>query len=80
MTYNTPYCDTFWGSHGCDLPPGHDGPHVCGALDGSLGLCSRAEGQAGEDGTVRFWNGDDWDDEPMTGWRLFSNHGPEDTR
>lgn len=22
-------CNTFWGSHGCDLPPGHDGNHKC---------------------------------------------------
>lgn len=24
-----PECGVFWGSHGCDLPPGHDGDHVC---------------------------------------------------
>lgn len=22
-------CPTCWGSHGCDLPPGHDGTHLC---------------------------------------------------
>lgn len=26
---NPAYCDTFWGSHGCDLPPGHEGPCMC---------------------------------------------------
>ncbi|UDL16388.1 hypothetical protein SEA_ZOOMAN_119 [Microbacterium phage Zooman] len=26
---NPPYCDVFWGSHGCSLPPGHDEPCVC---------------------------------------------------
>jgi hypothetical protein len=28
MSTNT--CDIFWGSHGCDLPEGHDGQHMCG--------------------------------------------------
>lgn len=23
------FCNIFWGSHGCDLPVGHDGGHVC---------------------------------------------------
>lgn len=23
------FCDTFWGSHGCDLDPGHLGDCVC---------------------------------------------------
>ena len=22
-------CDTYWGSHGCHRPRGHDGPHWC---------------------------------------------------
>jgi hypothetical protein len=22
-------CEVFWGSHGCCLEPGHDGPHLC---------------------------------------------------
>lgn len=22
-------CRVFWGSHGCDRPRGHDGPHLC---------------------------------------------------
>ena len=22
-------CGWYWGSHGCDLPTGHDGPCVC---------------------------------------------------
>jgi len=22
-------CDVFWRSHGCDLPAGHDGTHMC---------------------------------------------------
>lgn len=28
-------CNTFWGSHGCDLKAGHTGLHVCspGELD-----------------------------------------------
>lgn len=24
-------CFVFWGSHGCDLPAGHEGVHVCGS-------------------------------------------------
>lgn len=26
-------CNWFWGSHGCDLPPSHDGDHLCGTED-----------------------------------------------
>lgn len=26
-------CNLFWGSHGCDLPEGHKGLHVCGSND-----------------------------------------------
>lgn len=26
---NPAYCDTFWGSHGCGLPPGHEEPCRC---------------------------------------------------
>jgi hypothetical protein len=22
-------CRVYWGSHGCDRPRGHDGPHAC---------------------------------------------------
>ena len=22
-------CETYWGSHGCDKPRGHKGPHIC---------------------------------------------------
>lgn len=22
-------CRVYWGSHGCDRPSGHDGPHLC---------------------------------------------------
>lgn len=27
--HNIPVCDTYWGSHGCDLDFGHDGPCIC---------------------------------------------------
>lgn len=33
-------CDYRWKSHGCDLIPGHDGPHQCGTNDPD-GLCSQ---------------------------------------
>ena len=26
-------CHTCWGSHSCDKPAGHDGPHQCGGDD-----------------------------------------------
>lgn len=29
MPYNPEKCNTFWGSHGCDLPVDHDGQHIC---------------------------------------------------
>ena len=25
----TTFCRVYWGSHGCDRPRGHDGPHQC---------------------------------------------------
>jgi hypothetical protein len=43
-------CDTYWGSHGCDLPAGHPGDrHVCGTRDCD-GPCSEWQ-----DGNVRFY-------------------------
>lgn len=26
-------CRIYWGSHGCSLPRGHDGHHVCCCID-----------------------------------------------
>ncbi len=26
-------CRVYWGSHGCHLPRGHDGPHLCDCAD-----------------------------------------------
>lgn len=31
-------CRVYWGSHGCDLPRGHDGAHVCGCAQADEGL------------------------------------------
>lgn len=33
-------CRVFWGTHGCDLPRGHEGWHICGLNDpdGPCGL------------------------------------------
>ncbi|WP_311208786.1 MULTISPECIES: hypothetical protein [unclassified Aeromicrobium] len=39
-------CRTFWGTHGCDLPRGHDvekDPHACGCCD-----CDDHEANAGQ--------------------------------
>ena len=27
------HCRVYWGSHGCDLPRGHEGPHRCVCAD-----------------------------------------------
>ena len=34
-------CRVYWGSHGCDLPRGHDGEHVCDIVDDE---CPSSEG------------------------------------
>jgi hypothetical protein len=26
-------CRVYWGTHGCRLPRGHDGPHLCECAD-----------------------------------------------
>ena len=72
------YCDTFWGSHGCGLTPGHDGDvHRCGP-EGDV--CSemrkvvnsgKAEVRFYYLGVPRRWG--DW----TPGWRWFSNHVKE---
>lgn len=47
------YCGTYWGSHGCDLPRGHAGEHLCGFGDPD-GVCSTPtrwhDGLGGTDG------------------------------
>lgn len=30
-------CRVYWGSHGCCLPRGHDGPHLCECANGEDG-------------------------------------------
>lgn len=53
-------CRVYWGSHGCDLPLGHEPPHVCTNDDGP---CS----QATDDGEVRYWGYemlDEWTVDP----------------
>lgn len=42
-------CRTYWGSHGCELNRGHDGPHYCGD---EAGPCCGLN----LDGTVRYWD------------------------
>jgi hypothetical protein len=43
-----PLCPVCWGSHGCDLPPGHDpAQHQCDTLDD--GPCCRIA-----------WDGKQW--------------------
>lgn len=34
-------CNWYWGSHGCELLPGHDGNHLCGTHEDP---CSRHDG------------------------------------
>ena len=33
---STDLCRVYWGSHGCSLPRGHTGPHLCECYDPSL--------------------------------------------
>lgn len=45
MTYATfDDCRVYWGTHGCCLPRGHDGPHVCS--------CAFDKAEDEEDGLV----------------------------
>lgn len=44
-------CPICWGSHGCSLPRGHEGDHVCG---GELG-CDDRVGQDGRDASGFQW-------------------------
>lgn len=46
-------CDFFWGSHGCDLPPGHGLVHECDSGDPD-GPCCQYDEQAPPDRRVRF--------------------------
>lgn len=46
-------CNTFWGSHGCDRPRGHDGPHICGS-ESKDGPCSQVSYEDGE-WVLRYW-------------------------
>jgi len=51
------YCDTFWGSHGCDDDPGHEGTiHTCG-VNGEV--CSQFDSITG---ATRYMEYDDNDD------------------
>jgi hypothetical protein len=40
-------CRVFWGSHGCHLPRGHEGPHDCGCCE-----CEDHERDHEEEGCV----------------------------
>lgn len=55
MTTSKPVsCDWFWGSHGCDMPGGHDGTiHTCDSRDPD-GPCSQYDTAAPADKRVRF--------------------------
>lgn len=45
------WCRTYWGSHGCDLPEGHGGLHVCG----ELGQRCSAGLKYGDSDTLILW-------------------------
>jgi hypothetical protein len=56
----TPQCCTYWGSHGCSLPEGHPGVHVCGDPDtNSTGDFSGWEVCCIHDGKFCFWLDED---------------------
>lgn len=57
MTAPRNYCAVFWGSHGCDLPPGHTNPpeHICTTWDDDaerVAPCCTIS----PDGFVRYWD------------------------
>jgi len=86
---NPRYCDHFWGSHGCDLPPGHelDGTqvHECAIMehiDENAELevrfvCSEMV-VLDETGRCRvrfhYLDSSGWSDWDST-WKWFSNNG-----
>ena len=49
-----PTCDTCWGSHGCDLRVGHEGPHRCGPKNDPCSYCD--DNAPTKDGRVRLVN------------------------
>lgn len=51
------YCDTCWGSHGCELPEGHDGPHRCGPADNPCSYCD--DNAPTKDATIQLITIDD---------------------
>lgn len=66
-----PLCRTFWGSHGCSLPRGHEGLHTCGAADDEDdpaeeegdGLCGQHRNTE-TGGETRWWTYPDDEDQP----------------
>lgn len=57
-------CNLFWGSHGCGLPEGHEGHHLCAGEDE---LCSEYNGT--EARFMQFeWNEEDQDWTTEVGW------------
>lgn len=63
-----PSCNFFWGSHGCDLPKGHDGKvHTCDFTDVVYGPCSQYDEDAPADRRVRFA----YDDGEWGEWREY---------
>lgn len=59
-------CRVFWGSHGCELPRGHQGRHVCGD---EAGPCCGLN----PDGTVAYWDDAtrEWSDTDMVNQGIF---------
>lgn len=66
------FCDTFWGSHGCDLPPNHDPDeehpvHRCevpeydedGRIE-RIDFCTEAQYLTKDTIKIRYFGQDDW--------------------
>lgn len=47
------HCDWYWGGHGCDLPLGHDGLHVCSECS-EFELCQEYPPDNQRRGHVRY--------------------------
>ena len=81
-------CNTFWGSHGCNLPAGHDPDeahpiHQCEYPDfegGDVWLCSQAQWTSPESTQVRHETGDGWSEWEDYGLPLFGNDDRENVR
>lgn len=61
------HCAVYWGTHGCDLPRGHKGPHQCTTGDSLVFYDLHSEYDE-EKGLVRHMLYDTDDDDEVGEW------------